>query len=141
MAFPRLNMAARKAEAHGIVLMLAGFFVEGGHAAAGWTSYAPLSANSEYTGVSMGQKLWCMSLIILGLSSILGAVNYITTVIQLRAPGMLWFRLPLSIWSLFVTAWLVLLAIPVLSGAVIMLLFDQTTGTHFFAPAAGGQPL
>jgi cytochrome c oxidase subunit 1 len=141
MAFPRLNMASFWTAVPAGLLMLAGFFVEGGHAAAGWTSYAPLSANPEYTGVSMGQKLWCASLIILGLSSILGAVNYITTIIQLRAPGMLWFRMPLSIWSLFVTAWLVLLAIPVLSGAVIMLLFDQTIGTHFFAPAAGGQPL
>src|SRR5258705_1786064 len=112
MAFRRLNMATFWTAVPAGLLMLAGFFVEGGHAAAGWTSYAPLSANPEYTGVSMGQKLWCASLIILGLSSILGAVNYITTIIQLRAPGMLWFRLPLSIWSLFVTAWLVLLPIP-----------------------------
>ena len=141
MAFPRLNMASFWTAVPAGILMIAGFFVEGGHAAAGWTSYAPLSANPEYTGVSMGQKLWCVSLIILGLSSILGAVNYITTIIQLRAPGMHWFRMPLSIWSLFVTAWLVLLAIPVLSGAVIMLLFDQTIGTHFFNPGTGGQPL
>jgi cytochrome c oxidase subunit 1 len=81
-----------------------------------------------------------VSLIILGLSSILGAMNYITTVINMRAPGMTWMRLPLSIWALFVTSVLVLLAIPVLSGALIMLLFDQTIGTSFFI-REGGQPL
>jgi cytochrome c oxidase subunit 1 len=145
MAFPTLNMASFWIAVPAGLLMIAGFFVEGGHAAAGWTGYAPLSANSEYSGVSTGQLLWALSLVILGLSSILGAVNYITTVINLRAPGMNWFRLPLSIWSLFVTACLVLLAIPVLSGAIIMLIFDQTIGTHFFLPNAdplkAGQPL
>ncbi|HEV8612483.1 MAG TPA: cbb3-type cytochrome c oxidase subunit I, partial [Gemmatimonadales bacterium] len=95
MAFPRLNMASFWLAVPAGLLMVAGFFVAGGHAAAGWTAYAPLSANSEYTGVSAGQQLWCVSLIILGLSSILGAVNYISTVINLRAPGMTWFRLPL----------------------------------------------
>ena len=141
MAFPRLNMASFWLAVPAGLLMISGFFVEGGHAAAGWTGYAPLSANPEYTGVSTGQQLWCVSLIILGLSSILGAVNYISTVINLRAPGMTWFRMPLSIWSLFVTAILVLLAMPILSGALIMLLFDQTLHTNFFLPAQGGQPL
>jgi cytochrome c oxidase subunit 1 len=141
MAFPRLNMASFWIAVPAGLLMIAGFFVEGGHAAAGWTGYAPLSANPEYTGVSLGQQLWCVSLIVLGLSSILGAVNYISTVINMRAPGMTWFRLPLSIWALFITAILILLAIPILSGALIMLLFDQTLGTHFFLPAEGGQPL
>src|SRR5256885_13316875 len=141
MALRRLNMASFWTAVPAGLLMLAGFFVEGGPAAAGWTSYAPLSANSEYTGVHLGQVFWCISLVVLGLASILGAVNYISTIIQLRAPGMHWFRLPLSIWSLFVTSWLVLLAIPGLSGAIIMLLFDQTIGTHFFLPPGGGQPL
>ncbi len=141
MAFPRLNMWSFWVAVPAGILMLSGFFVEGGHAAAGWTSYAPLSAVSEYTGVSAGQKIWLLSIAILGLSSILGATNYITTVVQLRAPGMTWFRLPLSIWALFITAILVLLAIPILSGAAIMLFFDQTLGTHFFDPAGGGQPL
>ena len=141
MAFPRVNMASFWLAVPAGILMVAGFFVEGGAAAAGWTSYAPLSASPEHSGVSGGQILWCVSLIVLGLSSILGSFNYITTIINMRAPGMNWFRLPLSIWSLFITAILVLLAIPVLSGAVIMLLFDQTIGTHFFLPAKGGQPL
>jgi len=93
------------------------------------------------SGVHLGQIFWCLGLIVLGLSSIMGSFNYITTVINMRAPGMNWFRLPLSIWALFVTACLVLLAIPVLSGAAILLLFDQTIGTKFFEPTAGGQPL
>ncbi len=141
MAFPRLNMASFWIAVPAGIMMLAGFFVEGGHAGAGWTAYAPLSANPEYTGVSTGQQLWLVSLAVLGLASILGAMNYITTVVNLRAPGMTWFRLPLSIWALFITSILVLLAIPILSGAAIMLLFDQTIGTHFFDSAGGGQPL
>jgi cytochrome c oxidase subunit 1 len=141
MAFPRLNMWSFWIAVPAGLLMLAGFFVEGGHAAAGWTSYAPLSAVGEYSGVYAGQRLWLLSLAVLGLSSILGATNYITTVVNMRAPGMGWLRLPLSIWALFVTAILVLLAIPILSGAAIMLFFDQTLGTHFFDATAGGQPL
>jgi cytochrome c oxidase subunit 1 len=141
MAFPRINMASFWIAFVGGIVMLAGFFVQGGHAAAGWTSYAPLSARSDLSGVHMGQVLWLVSLITMGLSSILGSMNYITTVVNLRAPGMTWFRMPLSIWALFITAILVLLAIPVLSGALIMLLFDQTLGTHFFDVGAGGQPL
>ncbi len=141
MAFPRLNMWSFWIAFVAGIMMLAGFFVEGGHAAAGWTAYAPLSAKPEYSGVLTGQQLWLLSLAVLGLASILGATNYIATVVNLRAPGMTWFRLPLSIWSLFITAILVLLAIPILSGAAIMLFFDQTIGTHFFDATAGGQPL
>ncbi len=139
MAFPRLNMASFWIALSAGILMMAGFFVEGGHAAAGWTAYAPLSADPEWTGVSGGQQIWLLSLAILGLASIMGALNYITTVVNLRAPGMTWFRLPLSIWALFITAILVLLAIPILSGAAIMLFFDQTIGTHFFDWTDGGQ--
>ncbi len=139
MAFPRLNMASFWIAFSAGILMMAGFFVEGGHAAAGWTAYAPLSADPEWTGVSGGQQIWLLSIAILGLASIMGALNYITTVVNLRAPGMTWFRMPLSIWALFVTAILVLLAIPILSGAAIMLFFDQTIGTHFFDWTDGGQ--
>jgi cytochrome c oxidase subunit 1 len=141
MAFPRLNMWSFWIALPATVLMISGFFMAGGHAAAGWTAYAPLSANPEWTGVSGGQKVWLLSIAILGMSSILGATNYITTVVNLRAPGMTWFRLPLSIWALFLTSILVLLAIPILSGAAIMLYFDQTIGTHFFDALDGGQPL
>ena len=141
MAFPSLNMWSFWLMIPAGALMLAGFFVEGGTAAAGWTSYAPLSANPEFTGATYGQQLWCLSIIVFALSSLLGSVNYITTVINMRAPGMTWFRLPLSVWSLFITAILGILAVPILAGAVIMLLFDIQLGTHFFTPATGGQPL
>src|SRR3970040_242000 len=115
MAFPRLNMMSFWVAVSSGLIMLAGFWAEGGHAGAGWTSCAPLSESPEFSGVSLGQQLWCVSLIVLGLSSMLGAVNYITTVINMRAPGMTWFRLPLSIWALFITSILVLLAITILA--------------------------
>jgi cytochrome c oxidase subunit 1 len=141
MAFPRLNMASFWIFVLSGIVMLASLFVEGGAAGAGWTVYAPLSAVPDYSGVSLGQQLWIISIILFGASSLLGSVNYITTVINMRAPGMTLFRMPLSIWSLFITAILALLAVPILAGAVIMLLFDQTIGTTFFLPENGGQPL
>ena len=141
MAFPVLNMLSFWVGAVAGVLILASFFVPGGAAAGGWTSYAPLSAKAIYTGVDWGQNLWCISLIILGVSSLMGSINYITTVINMRAPGMTWFRLPLVIWSLFVTAILLLLALPVFTSALAMLLFDRMAGTHFFLPQGGGEPL
>ncbi|HIF37708.1 MAG TPA: cytochrome c oxidase subunit I [Gemmatimonadetes bacterium] len=141
MAFPRLNMLSFWITPVAGAVMLASFFVEGGAAGAGWTSYAPLSTSGEWTGVYMGQILWLVSLIILGFSSITGALNYVTTVIAMRAPGMTWFRIPLATWSLFITAWLLLLAIPILTGGLILLLFDQTIGTAFFRPEGSGEPL
>src|SRR2546425_1008198 len=141
MAFPFLNMLSFWVAAVAGVLMLAGFFVPGGHAAAGWTSYAPLSAVPEYTGTNWGQNLWCISLFVLGISSMMGAINYITTIINMRAPGMKLFRMPLVVWSLFITAILLLLALPVLTSGVAMLLFDRTLGTNWFKPSGGGEPL
>jgi cytochrome c oxidase subunit 1 len=141
MAFPVLNMLSFWVALPAALIMLAGFFVPGSHAAAGWTSYAPLAANPVYTGVDWGQNLWIISLVILGFSSMMGAINYITTIINMRAPGMTFFRLPLVVWSLFIVAILVLLAIPVLTSALVMLLFDRLFGTTFFLPAGGGEPL
>ena len=141
MAFPTLNMLSFWVGAVAGVVMLAGFFVPGGHAAGGWTAYAPLSAKAIYTGVDWGQNLWCISLIILAISSMMGSINYITTIINMRAPGMTWFRLPLVIWSLFIVAILLLLALPVLTSGLAMLLFDRMAGTHFFLPEGGGEPL
>lgn len=141
MAFPVLNMLSFWVGAVSGIIMVAGFFVPGGHAAGGWTSYAPLTAVPEYTGVDWGQNLWCISLIVLGISSLMGSINYITTIINLRAPGMTFFRLPLIIWSLFIVAILLLLALPVLTTALAMLLLDRMAGTSFFLPAGGGEPL
>jgi cytochrome c oxidase subunit 1 len=141
MAFPVLNMLSFWVGAVAGVIILSSFFVTGGPAAAGWTSYAPLSAVPVYTGVDWGQNLWCISLIVLGVSSLMGSINYITTIINMRTKGMTFFRLPLVIWSLFITAILLLLALPVLTTALAMLLFDRLAGTHFFLPAGGGEPL
>jgi cytochrome c oxidase subunit 1 len=146
MAFPTLNMLSFWVGVLAAIIMFASFLVPGGAAGAGWTSYTPLSdiiQNADGTlnnpsGVDWGQNLWCISLIILGISSLMGSINYITTIINMRAPGMGFFRMPLVIWSLFITAILLLLALPVLTSALAMLLFDRTIGTSFFLPAGGG---
>ncbi|MHB8382286.1 MAG: cytochrome c oxidase subunit I [Candidatus Binataceae bacterium] len=141
MAFPKLNMLSFWVGAVAGVIMLSSFFVAGGPAAAGWTSYAPLSAVPIYTGVDWGQNLWCISIIVLGVSSLMGSINYITTIINMRTKGMHFFRMPLVIWALFITAILLLLALPVLTTALALLLFDRMGGTHFFLPAGGGEPI
>jgi cytochrome c oxidase subunit I len=153
MAFPVMNMLSFWIALPAGLLMVASFFVEGGAAAAGWTSYPTLSAHEGFTGVGLGMNLWLISLLVLGVSSILGAINYITTIINMRAPGMTMFRMPLPVWSLFVTAILLLLALPVLTAALVMLLMDRSIGTNFFLPTGllmagtpldnvgGGQPL
>ena len=130
MAFPRLNMASYWLMPPAIAIMTLGFFMEGGAAASGWTAYAPLSVT-----LGAGQTCWIVSVLLVGTSSIIGAINYITTIINLRAPGMGFFRLPLSIWALFITAIMSLLATPVLASALILLLLDKTLGTSFFMPA------
>jgi cytochrome c oxidase subunit 1 len=146
MAFPTLNMFSYWLFWPGAIIMLTGFFAEGGHAAAGWTSYPPLSGpgvgEGPFTpGSGIGQTCWLISLIIIGTSSIMGAVNYITTIVKLRAPGMGFFRMPLSVWALFITAILVVFGTPVLTSALLMLLLDRTLHTSFFQPHQGGQPL
>ncbi|MBI2881423.1 MAG: cbb3-type cytochrome c oxidase subunit I, partial [Candidatus Tectomicrobia bacterium] len=141
MAFPRLNLLSFWTAFLSALVMLAGFFVPGGHAAGGWTSYAPLMDKPQYSGVEWGANLWIISLILLGFSSLMGSINYITTIINMRAPGMTFFRLPLVIWALFIVAVLLLLALPVLTAALAMLLFDRTLGSSFFLPEGGGDPL
>ncbi len=141
MAFPKLNMFSFWVGLVSGLVMLASFFVPGGPAAGGWTSYAPLSAVPAYTGVTWGQHLWIISLIILGIGSLMGSINYITTIVNMRAPGMTYFRMPLTVWSLFITAILLLLALPVLTAALAMLLFDRMYGTSFFLVQGGGEPL
>ena len=143
MAFPILNMLSFWLAVLAAIVMAVGFFVPGGHAAAGWTGYAPLSADPQWTGVEWGQNLWAISLLIQGFSSLVGSINYITTIINMRAPGMTFFRMPLVIWSLFIVAILLLLAFPVLSSALALLIFDRLAGTTFFSATVegGGDPL
>ena len=115
----------------------------GGAAAGGWTSYAPLSSDPAYNTTHYGQSAWAIGIFVNGLASIAGAFNYITTIVNMRCPGMTMFRLPLSVWSLFVTALLLLLAVPVLSAAGAMLWLDLNMGTTFFSGrnGTGGSPL
>ena len=143
MAFPVLNMLSYWTFVPGVLLMLLSFFVPGGAAGGGWTNYAPLAAVPDYAGVEghWGVTLWCISLFIIGFSSLMGSINYITTIINMRAPGMTLFRMPLTVWSLFIVAILLLLALPVLTSALAMMVFDRMFGTHFFIPDGGGEPL
>ena len=143
MAFPTLNMLSFWTAVPAFVLIIWSFFVEGGAAGGGWTSYAPLAAVPDYSGVAgpWGVNLWLISLFILGFSSLMGSINYITTIVNMRAPGMTWFRLPLFIWSMFIVAILLLLALPVLTSGLAMMYFDRMFGTHFFLPEGGGEPL
>ena len=139
MAFPKLNMLSYWLWFPGAAIMIYSFFVPLGPAAAGWTNYPPLSYDPQWTGVGQGHTLWLVALLITGTSGIMGSLNYITTVVNMRAPGMGFFRMPLSVWALFITAVLQLMATPVLASALGMLLLDRTLGTHFFAPTGGGQ--
>jgi cytochrome c oxidase subunit 1 len=129
MAFPRLNMASYWFFFLGGVTMLASFFVPGGAAQSGWTSYSPL-ANIAGTG----QTWWLVGMVFLITSSLLGAVNFITTTIQLRTKGLTFFRFPFFVWAQFVTAFLLLLAFPPLEAAAVMQLMDRVAGTSFFLP-------
>ena len=148
MAFPRLNMISYWCYFLGGVVMFASFFVPGGAAQSGWTSYTPLSDIA-----SSGQTWWCFGMVLLITSSLLGAVNFLTTTIQLRAPGLTFMRLPFFVWAQFVTAFLLLLAFPPLEAAAVLQLMDRLAGTSFFLPeglvvsglalevAGGGSPI
>jgi cytochrome c oxidase subunit 1 len=153
MAFPRLNMASYHFFFWGGVLMLASFFVPGGTAKSGWTSYSPLATVAEFEKPFNGQTMWLIGMVILITSSLLGAVNFITTIIQLRARGMSWMRLPFFVWAQFVTGFLLLLAFPPLEAAGVLQLADNLFHTSFFLPnglvisgqqlpvSGGGSPL
>ena len=141
MAFPLLNEVSYWLYVISGFFILAAFFAPGGAPGTGWTAYAPLSAVAAYNQTQIGQSLWGIAIFINGLASIAGATNYITTIITMRAPGMTMFRLPLTVWSLFITSILLIFAVPVLSAAAAMLFFDLNFSTSFFKPAGGGQPL
>ena len=148
MAFPKLNMASYWSFFAGGVVMFASFFVPGGAANSGWTSYAPLSVIA-----TTGQTLWLVGMIFLITSSLLGSINFIVTTVQLRAPGLSFFRLPFFVWAQLVTSFLLLLAFPPLEAAGVLQLMDRVAGTSFFLPsglvvgdaplevAGGGSPL
>jgi cytochrome c oxidase subunit 1 len=135
MAFPVLNMLSFWTTFVGFVLILAAFFVSGGAPLHGWTGYPPLSAvQSAGPGEGLGADLWITSIAIFCIASLMGALNFITTTLDLRAKGMTLMRLPLTVWSWFITAILGLLAFGVLLSAGILLLMDRNLGTSFYVP-------
>ncbi len=153
MAFPTLNMLSYWFMWPAFMCFGSSFFMSGGPPASGWTVYPPLSVHvGAAPGSLNAQNLWLLGLTLVGISSMMGSVNYLTTIIQMRAPGMTMFRLPMTIWAMFITAVLQAFALPVLTAAGFMQLMDRTIGTGFFLPeglvvnnssisAGGGQPL
>ncbi|MFL2983833.1 MAG: cbb3-type cytochrome c oxidase subunit I [Candidatus Neomarinimicrobiota bacterium] len=129
MAFPKLNAASYWAYFIGGVIMMASFFTPEGAARSGWTSYPPLSIFES------GQTMWLFGMVFLITSSLLGSMNIIVTIVQLRAPGLTWFRLPFFIWAQLVTSFLLILAFPPLESAAILQLMDRLAGTSFFLPS------
>ncbi len=130
MAFPKLNMMSYWSYLVGGIIMIASFFAPGGAANSGWTSYPPLADIA-----TIGQTIWLLGMVFLITSSLLGSINFITTIIQLRAPGLSWMRLPFFVWGQFVTAFLLVLAFPPLEAAAVLQLMDRVAGTSFFLPS------
>ena len=144
MAFPRMNNLSFWLYIAGVSLGVASMLAPGGGgdlgtgAGVGWVLYPPLTTTAE-GGYAMDLAIFAVHLS--GASSILGAINMITTMLNMRAPGMTMHKVPLFAWSIFVTAWLILLSLPVLAGAITMLLTDRNFGTTFFTPSGGGDPV
>src|SRR3990172_4223048 len=135
MAFARLNNWSFWLLPFAASLLIISFFTPGGAPGVGWTLYAPLTVQ-----MGVGMDLTIFAVHILGMSSILGSINIITTILNLRAPGMGLMKMPMFVWTWLITAYLLIAVMPVLAAAVTMTLTDRHFGTHFFNPAGGGDP-
>ena len=136
MAFARMNNWSFWLLPFAAVLLLSSFLAPGGATRAGWTLYPPLSMQ-----IGMGMDMTIFAIHIMGASSIMGSINIITTILNMRAPGMTLMKMPLFVWTWLITAYLLIAVMPVLAGAVTMLLTDRHFGTSFFNAAGGGDPV
>ncbi len=141
MAFPLLNAISFWMLPPAGILLISSFLLPTGPAQAGWWSYPPISIQVPSGHVINGEFIWIISLVIIGISSIMGGVNFITTIYWMRSPGMTFFRMPILVWSVLSAQILQLFCLPSLTGALILLFFDLTFGTHFFKPEDNGDPI
>ncbi len=136
MAFPRLNALSLWIYVAGALILLGSFGASGGAAQAGWTAYTPLSG-PDYSP-EVGQDLWILGLHLVGVSSLLGSINFLVTIVNMRAPGMTWTRIPLFVWSMVAQSILIVLTVPVIAAALLLLILDRQAGTSFLLPDDGG---
>jgi cytochrome c oxidase subunit 1 len=141
MAFPRLNMISFWTLFTASLVLTASMFLPAGPAAAGWTSYAPLSDNPIYTGVGWGQNLWILAVALEFGSFLMGGINFLVTTLNMRTRGMTLMRMPMLVWMEVTAAVVFLLSVGPLIAGALMLLMDRTLGTSFFRPDGGGDPI